>query len=106
MVNNNDHMKYVKCVMGSWGIAIDMAKRNANNLARLGSRRELYKDFVQHGDSKNKKIYKFKTATPELLESIRIERALENEKARVKRRVLGVVCLLAFIAIIYAVMTL
>ena len=70
--------------MGTWGIARDMAKLNEENLSKL-SRKGMYAKLKERGYKSNGKIYKFKKATPQLLEAIKQRRLVENQAYNKKR---------------------
>ncbi len=74
--------------MGTWGVALDMAKKNEENLSKL-SRKSMYKKLSQHGSYTKNKVYTFKNASPELLESIRLKKARENRTLLVKKILLA-----------------
>ena len=86
--------------MGTWGIAKDMANRNAENLARLSKSRGVYKEYVKHGSS-GKNIYQYNESTPEILESIRATRIEENKRIMKKQILIGLFCSGLFIALIW-----
>ena len=70
--------------MGTWGIARDMAKLNEENLSKL-SRKGMYAKLKERGSKSTGKIYKFKKATPQILEEIKQRRLIENQAYDRKR---------------------
>lgn len=78
--------------MGTWGIARDMAKINEENLSKL-SRKGMYEKLKGATYKSNGRIYKFKEATPEVLEAIRVKREAENKAYNKKRLKLIIGCI-------------
>lgn len=95
---------HVKLSMGTWGIARDMAKRNEENLSMKKGRSHLYKQFVQLENGK-KTLYRYKKASPVVIGQIR--RKMQDDQARSKRNaiILGTICGLMFITIIWAALS-
>ena len=85
--------------MGTWGIALDMAKRNEENLSKL-SRKGVYKKIVTKGSNgKKKKIYRFKTASAEQLQAIRKWKIEDNIKLRNKKIALAFAIVITLVSI-------
>ena len=90
--------------MGTWGIARDMAKLNEENLSKL-SKKGMYEKLKTRGSKSKGKIYKFKKATPEILKAIREKRILENQQLRKKKIILGSICGIAAILLLWITLT-
>jgi hypothetical protein len=84
--------------MSTWGIAKDMAARNAENLARLSKGRGVYKEYVKHGSSSEKNIYKYNESTPEMLAAIRAYKVAEKRRNLRKQLIIGLFCMGLFVA--------
>ncbi len=86
-VDCNGNFRVTNCVtifMSPWG-SFASFKQNAQNLAMKSVRKDTYKKLIAYGDSEEKKVYKYKEATPEMLEQIRSFKIAENERLRKKR---------------------
>ena len=84
--------------MGTWGIAKDMATRNAENLARLSKGRGVYKEYVKNGSSSQKTIYQYNESTPEMLAAIRAYKAAEKHRNLRNQLIIGLFCVGLFVA--------
>lgn len=84
--------------MGTWGIAIDMAKKNKENISLLRSKSAFDTQMILDWAYSKKRVYKFKSATPEILAEIRIKLA----KKRRSEIIRSVVAILTSIAIVSA----
>lgn len=68
-----------------------MAKINEENLSKL-SRKGMYEKLKGATYKSNGRIYKFKKATPEVLEAIRLKQQADNEAYNKKRLKLIIGC--------------
>ena len=75
---------------GGIGFVRDAMERMAQNRANL-KKKSVYKDFVDYG-SGEKKVYKYKKASPELLDSIRESKIHENDRLRKRNWILIAIC--------------
>lgn len=75
-----------------------------NNLKLLNRTPLFERKELKIRDGKRAK-HSFKSATPEALEKIRQKMTLDNARYRRKSVILGVICAMAFVAIIYFAMT-
>ena len=80
-------------MMGTWGIARDMAKRNEENLKKLSSRsrwsqKSIYRGYLETGSKAEKKAFSFKKSTPEFLTEIKEKRSIERKRAAKKQALL------------------
>ena len=89
---------------GGLGFVRDAQQRMAQNRANLKNK-SVYKDYVDYG-SGEKKIYKYKEATPELLASIKETRTRENEGLRKRNWILATCCAGFFIIALWLIFTL
>lgn len=85
----------------SWVMAKDMAKRNEENLSFL-SRKGLYDKLKDATYQSAKRVYKYKNATPEMLEAIRSHHIAENHKIRIKKIVLFGLIMISISVAVYA----
>ena len=91
-------------IMGTWGMA-NMTKLNEENLSKL-SRQGLYAKLKERGLKSKGRIYTYKKATPEILETIRTKRAQEERIYLKRRNILLLSCGLLFIALMTLVFVL
>ena len=85
--------------MGTWGIALDMAKQNEVNLSKL-SRKGMFSKLRAYGNGTNGKIYRYKKATPALLKSIRVRKEQARKLFIVKQLVLGTIIAAVFVVVV------
>lgn len=90
--------------MGTWGIAKDMAKLNEENLSKL-SRKGMFQKLKDYGSGSAKRVYTFKKATPQIIESIRKAKELENLQIRKRGLILGGVCLTLALILLWVTLT-
>ena len=77
--------------MGTWGIARDMAKLNEENLSKL-SRKGAFAKLKELGSKSKGKTYRFKQATPEVIEAIKQKQQADNIAYEKKRKRILLLC--------------